>query len=142
VTVTDPLDELERQIAAADDRPGPGGWTLAQTVAHCAQSIEYSIAGYPKLRSALFRATIGPLAKRKFLRAGRMSHDLAAPVAGAPALPPELALADARDRLRAAVAAFRAHPGPFAPHLAYGACSKDEYARLHLLHVEDHLGRR
>ena len=134
------LDQLEQVIADLAPAPGPTtGFSLPQALAHCAQSIEYSIAGYPALRSGLFRATIGPLVKRRFLRAGRMSHDRAAPVPGAPALPPELSLDDARTRLRAAIAAFRAHAGPLAPHLAYGTCTKDDYAALHVLHVEDHL---
>jgi hypothetical protein len=132
VTPPDPLDRIAELAGGA---PPGAAWALA----HCAQSIEYSISGYPRLRSGLFRATIGPLAKRKFLRAGAMSHDVRAPIAGAPDIPADLALADARTRLAAAIAAFRAHAGALAPHLAYGACTRDEYAALHLLHVEDHL---
>jgi len=138
--VTTPFDSLARRIDDLDPNlTSASPWTLAQSLAHCAQSIEYSLSGYPKLRSGFFRATIGPIVKRKFIRAGRMKHDTAAPVAGAPDLPPTLAFTDARDRLRAAMTAFTAHTGPLAPHLAYGACTKDEYATLHLLHVEDHL---
>ena len=134
------LDELDLHIRDLPGAPVPAqGFTLAQALAHCAQSIEYSMTGYPKLRSRLFRATIGPLVKRRFLRAGRMSHDRAAPVPGAPQLAAELALDDARARLRAAIAAFRAHTGALAPHLAYGACTRDDYTTLHALHVEDHL---
>jgi hypothetical protein len=136
-TETDPLAALAQRIDALVDAPGLG-WTLA----HCAQSIEYSMTGYPKLRSGLFRATIGPLAKRRFLRAGKMSHDITAPVAGAPELAATLDFAAARARLRAAITAFRELAGDPAPHLAYGPCTKDEYARLHLLHVEDHLRAR
>lgn len=115
------------------------GWTLAQAVAHCAQSIEYSITGYPRLRSGLFRATIGPVVKRKFIRARRMTHDVLAPVAGAPELADSITLADACDRALAALASFEGHTGPLAPHLAYGACTKGEYAQLHELHFDDHL---
>jgi len=117
----------------------PRGWTLAQAVAHCAQSIEYSMTAYPKLRSGLFRATIGPIVKRKFLRAHRMSHDVLAQVAGAPEISAAITLADACDRAIAAGKAFDAFTGDLAPHLAYGRCSKPEYAELHALHVDDHL---
>ncbi len=117
----------------------PQRFTSAQALLHCAQSIEYSMSGYPKLRSALFRATIGPLVKRRFLRAGAMSHDLAAPLAGAPPLPADADLASAMARLRGAIATFRTYPGPFGPHLAYGACTKAEYEALHSMHVADHL---
>ena len=134
------LDTLVRDLAPPAAGAAPTrGFTLPQALAHCAQSIEYSLTGYPALRSRLFRATIGPVVKRRFMRAGRMSHDRAAPVPGAPALSGDLALEDARARLHAAIAAFRSHPGTFAPHLAYGACSREDYAVLHVLHVEDHL---
>lgn len=121
------------------DLTSTSSWTLPQAIAHCAQSIEYSLSGYPRLRSSFFRATIGPLVKRKFIRAARMKHDITAPVAGAPELPSAISFDDARARIRAALAAFDAHTGAMPPHLAYGACTKDEYATLHLLHVEDHL---
>lgn len=131
---------LARMDAWASAPPSPRGpWTLAHTLEHCAQSIEYSLSGYPALRSGLFRATVGRIAKRKFLSAGRMRHDLAAPVPGAPALASsDAAVAEAR--LRAAIAAFQAHEGAFADHLAYGPCSKAEYEALHVMHVADHLG--
>lgn len=136
----DPIVDFERTLGnlRADSAKTAGAWTLAQAIAHCAQSVEYSLTGYPKLRSRLFRATIGPLVKRKFLRAGRMSHDVTAPVAGAPAIA-DVSFDDARQRALAALAAFRNHDAPMAPHLAYGPCSKIEYATLHLLHLQDHL---
>jgi hypothetical protein len=111
---------------------------LAWAVTHCAQSIECSMTAYPVLRSGLFRATIGPLVKRKFLRAHAMSHDITAPIAGAPEIASSTTLDEARARALAAAAAFAAFSGELAPHLAYGRCSKAEYAELHLLHFEDH----
>src|SRR5689334_20338245 len=133
------LDQLTGLLDSLDPNLRSPGWTLAQALSHCAQSIEYSLSGYPRLRSGLFRATIGPLVKRKFLRANKMSHDLTAPVAGAPDLPTSLTFDDSRARLHSAVDTFRRHDGPLAPHLAYGRCTKDEYATLHLLHLQDHL---
>jgi hypothetical protein len=130
------LDALPLKTPAA---ASPQRFTPAQAIVHCAQSIEYSMSAYPQLRSGLFRATIGPLAKKKFLRAGLMTHDVAAPLAGAPAVPADVDLASSRARLRAAIAAFRGFEGALAPHLAYGACSKSEYEALHSMHVADHL---
>jgi len=129
----------QRIDALRSSTVAPQGWTLARAIAHCAQSIEYSLTGYPRLRSGLFRATIGPVVKRKFLRARRMTHDVLAPVAGAPDIAETITLADACDRAIAALARFDTHAGPFAPHLAYGTCSKAEYAQLHELHFDDHL---
>src|SRR5687768_4314240 len=125
--VTTAFSRLARLVDELDpDLTSTSPWTLPQAIAHCAQSIEYSLSGYPRLRSSIFRATIGPLVKRKFIRASRMKHDITAPVAGAPDLPASLSLPDAISRIKAALSAFDAHPGPFAPHLAYGRCTKDE----------------
>jgi hypothetical protein len=137
----DALTRFEQTLATlrTAPQPEPRGWTLAQATAHCAQSIECSLTAYPKLRSGLFRATIGPIVKRKFLRASRMSHDCTAPIAGAEAIADDISLAAGCDRAQAALARFAAHTGPLAPHLAYGACTKDEYAQLHWLHFADHL---
>jgi hypothetical protein len=135
------LDDLEPALAPLlrSARPSPpGSWDLAQVLAHCAQSIEYSMTGYPRLRSALFRALVGPVVKRRFIRRGRMSHDRSAPVPGAPELE-RLSLDAAAARLRAAIAAFRAFDGPLAPPLAYGRCTKADYDTLHALHLADHL---
>ena len=130
------LDALPLRPSSAQ----PPRFTPAQALTHCAQSIEYSMSGYPSLRSRVFRATIGPLVKRRFLRAGAMSHDVGAPIAGAPALPADADLASAMTRLRGAIATFRGFAGTLAPHLAYGACSKQEYEMLHSMHVAEHLG--
>ncbi len=136
----DPIEQFQAQLTALRASTVPAQtWTLAQAIAHCAQSVECSLAGYPRLRSGLFRATIGPLVKRKFIRADRMSHDVTAAIAGATAIPATVTLADACDRASAALAAFTAFDGELAPHLAYGRCTKAEYAQLHWLHFADHL---
>ncbi|MFY9514315.1 MAG: DUF1569 domain-containing protein, partial [Rubrivivax sp.] len=67
----------------ADDN---AGWTLPQVLNHLAQSIEYSISGFPALKPAWFQATLGRTAFAVFDARGRMSHSLRAPIPGAPAL--------------------------------------------------------
>ena len=136
----DVLVALDRLPLVPSSPSRPQRFTPAQTLVHCAQSIEYSMTGYPRLRSGLFRATVGRLVKRKFLRAGSMSHDLAAGIAGAADPAADADLASAMARLRAAIASFRGHEGPLGPHLAYGPCSKSDYEKLHSMHVADHLG--
>jgi Protein of unknown function (DUF1569) len=118
-----------------------GNWTLAQIFEHCAQSIGYSMTGYPQLRSKLFRVTVGRIAKGKFLGQGYMSHDLEAPVPGAPALGTDGDTAVAATKLRDAVAAFKAFTGEPAPHLAYGPCTLAEYERVHAMHFANHASR-
>ncbi len=114
------------------------GWPLPQVLAHLAQSIEYSITGFPELRSGLFRATVGRAAFAVFDARGAMSHPLDQPIPGAPALADQTDLAAAGQRLVAAIDAFTAHAGALQPHFAYGALDKVAYARAHLMHIADH----
>jgi hypothetical protein len=117
------------------------GFTYGQLLEHCAQSIEYSMTAYPELRSGLFRATIGKIAKAKFLRQGFMQHDVNAPIPGAPALANDVDVARARERLLAAMAALESTTAELAPHLAFGRCTRDEYEKIHAMHIAEHLSR-
>lgn len=112
-------------------------WTTAQHLDHCAESIACSVDGYPLLKAAIIRGTIGTLVKRRFLARGAMRHDITAPVPGSVAPPPR-ALDDARASLRAAIERFRAHTGPLAPHPVYGRCTAADYEALHAIHFLDH----
>ena len=132
------LAELDRLEAGAASVEGP--WSLGQTLAHCAQSIEYSMDGYPTARSALFRGTIGRLAMRVFLWRGRLSHDIAAAIPGAPALD-GVSDAEGFARLRSAIRRFSEFGGALAPHFAYGRVTKADYEALHAMHTADHLRR-
>lgn len=129
------LDRLERIPGARLE----GSWNVHQVLVHCAQSVEYSMTGYPMHRSRVFQATLGKLALGIFLRRGRMSHDRVAPIPGAPELPSSGTTKDGCDRLRAALEAFRAFTGRLAPHFAYGAVTREQYERLHAMHLANHL---
>ena len=63
-----------------------GTWTLAQMLNHAAQSIDYSIDGFPEMKSALFRGAVGSVAFAVFQARGKMGHTLDEPIPGAPAL--------------------------------------------------------
>lgn len=128
------------EIVGADLPAAKRGWTTAQHLDHCAASIAASLDGYPALKPAIVRGTIGKLVKRRFLARGAMSHDTNAPLPGG-APPVARELAEARAALTAAIARFRQHVGPLAPHPVYGRCTADEYERLHAIHVADHLRR-
>ncbi|KRD20109.1 MULTISPECIES: DUF1569 domain-containing protein [unclassified Streptomyces] len=128
------LGRPERELLA----PG-SSWNLSQTLQHCAQTVRYSVTGYPALKPVLFRATAGALAKRVFLRRGAMRHSLAAEIDGAPPLDPELPVTEAAAGLTEAVALFANHTAEHAPHPAYGRCTHDEFARLHAMHLAEHL---
>ena len=115
-------------------------WPLAQVLEHCAQSIEFSLQGFPRMKPALFQDTVGALAFAAFNRRGAMHHGLTEAIPGAPALA-ETDLAAAASRLLAAFDRFEAHPGPLQPHFAYGALDKAKYTRAHLLHLANHAQR-
>lgn len=117
---------------------GTGAWTLAQMLEHAAQSVEYSMHGFPSVKSALFQATAGKLAFAVFDGRGRMSHSLAEPIPGAPAIAPSAPLDAAIARALKAYADFEVYSGALAPHFAYGALDKAQYTRAHLMHLADH----
>lgn len=127
------LELMLRQHHLAHER-----WSLPQLLQHLAQSIEFSIQGYPEARSALFQQTLGRTAFAVFDARGQMNHDLAEPIPGAPALDPEQGLKIAVQRLLDAMQAFSAHKGQFKPHFAYGPLDRAAYQRAHLMHLANH----
>ena len=111
-------------------------WSMAHVLEHCAQSIEYSLAGFPRMKPAPVRF-VARFVMRGFLKPFAMSHDLMAAIPGAPALSSTDA-ASARDRLLTAIDAF-SQSTSIKPHFAYGRVGASDYARLHAMHIEDHL---
>jgi hypothetical protein len=129
-----------------------GIWSVPQILNHCAQSVDYSLSGFPSHKSAVFKFTLGNAAFAAFAHAGKMSHSLSEPIPGAPSLTPaplasesvtpeaerisaELAI----DGLITALQRFSAHDGPLAPHFAYGPLTKAEYELAHVMHLNNHL---
>jgi hypothetical protein len=60
-------------------------WNLSQVLQHLAQSVEFSMRGFPALKGAWFRSTLGSAAFAVFNARGAMSHTLDEPIPGAPA---------------------------------------------------------
>ena len=114
------------------------GWDMAHVLHHVAQSVEYSLNGFPQLKPAWFRASVGPVAIAVFEARGRMSHGLDEPIPGSAAITDGQPLVAAVDHLAAALAAFERHTGALAPHFAYGPLDKPAYARAHLMHLANH----
>jgi hypothetical protein len=129
-----------RTLAALKAQPVRmgGAWDLAHVLHHAAQSVEYSLQGFPELKPGWFRASVGPAAATVFSARGRMSHSLTEPIPGAPDIAQGQPLAPAVDRAIAALLAFERHTGALQPHFAYGELSKDDYRRAHLMHFANH----
>ncbi len=133
------LEQVKKLLdsRAPGDWKSRGPWSVGKAAAHCAQSIEYSVTGYPKQKPWFVRALIGPAVLRKFLRNDAMSHDLGSPVPGAPELG-DVSAADGLSRLQRAIAQFEAAGDKLQPHFAYGPVDRESYDRIHALHVKDH----
>ncbi len=116
-----------------------GSWNAFQVFTHCAQSVEFSMTGYPVPKSAAFQLTAGKLAFSAFSAKHKMKHSLAEPIDGAPLLQAGGDPKQALERLRKAFTDFQQFQGGLAPHFAYGALSKDDYALAHILHFSNHL---
>ncbi len=113
-------------------------WNLSQVLQHLAQSIEFSMQGFPALKGAWFRSSVGSAAFAVFNARGSMSHDLSEPIPGAPALDAAQALKVSVQRLLDAMDAFAQFNGTLRPHFAYGELTKPQYERAHLMHLANH----
>tara|TARA_B100000446_G_C10545300_1_gene338297 strand:- start:605 stop:1162 length:558 start_codon:yes stop_codon:yes gene_type:complete len=120
-----------------------GTWNPAKIFTHCAQSIEFSMTGYPEHKSDLFKNTLGSLAFSAFSLKGSMVHALDEVIPGAPVISiddkamPEEQL-EALTRLKKAFFDFNQFEGTLEPHFAYGQLTKAEYEAAHVMHVYNH----
>lgn len=128
------LDRLE----AAPRAHASGAWPLATVLDHLAQSIEMSMDGFPQPRSEWFQKTAGAAAFGFFKWRGSMTHGLAEPIPGAPALAAGADWKPGSLRLRRAITRFNGHQGALQPHFAYGPLSKADYALAHTFHIANH----
>ncbi len=130
------FDEVLAHLPTVEKSSTPGlGWALA----HCAQSLEFSVTGFPTQKPAWFQQTIGRVVLGRFLKKGAMSHDVEAAIPGAADVPRDTSAADGAQRLRAAIALFRGHSGPLAPHVVYGKVDRVGCESVHSMHIANHL---
>ncbi|MFZ6735252.1 DUF1569 domain-containing protein [Undibacterium sp. Ji42W] len=140
VTITS-IAEMQAKLAnlKLDKLTSLSGWQPFKVFAHLAQSIEYSMTGYPEMKSAAFRHTAGSAAFYAFSVAGAMTHNLTEPIPGAPAIAESGEVNAGIDMLIAALQKYENHAGDIKPHFAYGSLSKAEFAQAHVMHIENHL---
>jgi hypothetical protein len=138
INFSEALQELKK-LETSKIKVVSGSWNLYQIINHCAQSIEYSMSGYPELKSVVFRKTVGKLAYSVFSFKNKMSHDTNAPVPGAPDLAKEGDIKIALQRLYKAIEDFQNFTGELKPHLAYDNLNKIEYEKARSMHIANHL---
>lgn len=131
------LQEMTR-LGQAPSLQSVTAWSWAKTLVHLAQSIEYSMTGYPTQNSALFQSTVGKAAFEAFAWRGAMRHDLTEPIPGSPAIDNAAPLAPAAARLLTACQQFMQWDKALQPHFAYGALTHAEYEQAHAMHLANH----
>lgn len=115
-----------------------GEWGVARTLDHLAQSIEFSMLGYPEMKSKTFQNTLGQLAFSVFQARGRMTHGLNEIIPGEVVTTATPNSANARARLIQALEQFDTFNGTLKPHFAYGQLDKAQYTAAHVMHINNH----
>lgn len=140
------IDAALAKLKSLSDRhvSSLGEWNPDQIFTHCAQSVEYSMSGFPEHKSDIFKNTVGQLAFSAFSSKGKMTHGLSEPIPGAPSFASERGItkggiSDGLEHLKKSLAEFKQYDGNLAPHFAYGELSKKEYEIAHVIHLYNHL---
>jgi hypothetical protein len=135
-SVLDELNILEKSKSITV----PGDWDVNQVFHHCAQSIEFSLVGYPVEKTKFFQNTVGKIVLKVFLAKGSMNHSLVEPIPGAPTLPEKNPhFSSGLERLRKSIQDFQNFSGDLSPHFVYGRVSKQDYEQVHAMHIANHL---
>lgn len=113
-------------------------WNLYQNLVHCAQSIEYSMTGYPENKPKIFQNTVGSLVFHQFEKQGYMRHNRSEPIPGSTPIEAGGSVDQAVARLTKAVIDFENFKTDLKPHFAYGKLSKSQFAQAHCMHLGDH----
>lgn len=134
------LADVTKELLAMDEHDAikTKQWPLYEILAHCAQTIEYSMTGYPQMKPKIVRKTIGRIAIKKFMKQGFIKHNLTEHVPGAAKIATQGTIREGIDLLLKAIHDFEEYKGPLAPHLLFGELSKEEYDRYFAMHIADH----
>lgn len=116
-------------------------WQLPLILDHCAESLEFTMTGFPEMKPGWFRSTVGPIAKHVFLLQGKMSHNTLDPIPGDADMPHSQTEQEAFERLLRAIGNFKTWNRELAEHFAYGVVSRDEAEKLQAFHIADHLSK-
>jgi hypothetical protein len=115
-----------------------GNWTLAQILCHIGDSIEFFLSqneGAIQIPSFI-QNTVGKLLLNKFFLFGKMDKGLQNPIKkGEPKDGDPLV---ELERVIDLSKKFKDHTGKFNQHPVFGALSKEELIKLHLLHCSNH----
>ena len=135
------LDETLAQLRAMSGKTllSEGLWTPAHVFNHNAQSIDFSMAGFPQAKRAFFQTMIGANAFAVFTAKRAMHHGLAEAIPGAPEIPNDDKTEAAIARLIDSISRFQGFSGVLHPHFAYGRLTKAQYELAHAMHFNNHM---
>jgi hypothetical protein len=133
-SVLEILDKLAGQNIISHN-----GWSPYKVFMHCAQSVDYSIDGYPSHKSKFFKNTAGKLAFSLFTQKRKMSHNLTEVIPGAPSIKENGSTRHSLELLKDSLRRFEQFNGTLQPHFAYGELSKNQYELAHAMHFINHL---
>jgi hypothetical protein len=135
------LDEVVKQLEAMRGKAvtSTGKWSPSHIFLHNSQNIDYSMAGFPQLKSPLFHALVSRPALVIFTAKGAMKHGLTAPIPGGYEISDAGNTDEAIDKLLGSIARLKAFTGALHPHFAYGELSREKYEMAHVLHFFNHM---
>jgi hypothetical protein len=114
-----------------------GHWSLGQICNHLAESLVYSVEGFGVQAPWLIRKTLGQIFKRQLFNTGQMREGIQLPEKFLPR--PGLDARAEAEALRGALQMYSSHSGPLADHPMFGPLGRDEWTRLHCIHMAHHL---
>jgi hypothetical protein len=129
------MPEVERLLR--DGYTTMGRWSLAQICRHLAATLR-RVVDLPASTPVDASQRVSEEEKRRVFASGTIPEGLPGPPE---VMPPEGLDPHAEaEGLRAAIAHYRASPGPAVPHRFFGPLTRDEWDRLQCVHCAHHLG--
>ncbi|MFT6270541.1 MAG: hypothetical protein ACJAVV_003380 [Alphaproteobacteria bacterium] len=116
-----------------------GEWSAYKVFVHCAQSVDYSISGYPLHKSDFFKRTVGKIAFSAFSAKRKMRHNLSEEIPGASTIAKSGDVLEALAQLKQSLKNFQQFNGELKAHFAYGPLNKKEYELAHAMHFINHM---
>jgi hypothetical protein len=134
------MEELDLFLDSLRDRAPTttGNWTLAQILCHIGDSMEFFLTqkeGAFTIPSFL-QDTVGKLLLQKFYLFGSMDRGLPNPIKKGE--PKNGDPQEELHRILTLTKRFKESSGPFNSHPVFGALTKEEIIKLHLLHSSHH----
>lgn len=115
-----------------------GQWNPYQILTHCAQSVEYSMSGYPEHDSDLFKNTVGTLVFSFFSPRKNVSW-VNGSCSGSASYRNQRRFNKCVGSIRESLDGFSRLPREVRTTFSYGQLTKEEFTIAHVIHLNNHL---